>query len=260
MAKGTTFLYKNFFVPRPHFPIQALVNFGGEKIGGKLKGMWRGLWMRWYTERRSDSFCRSQDESQSDRKIICLKSYVPMSSRTQIQQKGKMQSLKTVEFSEYQKIHYQIYMYRPWDCQRQKGCRWNILSESFCDSDMCRPWLVSVTLGVDYSLVNWEIFEGLSLTTTVGRVGAPRYQRRGGKFVSTRVRNFCIVCSAGNPGYAIIRRKWFVLVAARAGKDTTSRAQHPRPVNLSWAARLAWLTSLHAVARCPSRVYPKMCV
>jgi len=38
------------------------------------------------------------------------------------------------------------------------------VSESFCDSDVwCRPWLVSVTLGVDYSLVNWEIFEGLPL-------------------------------------------------------------------------------------------------
>jgi len=33
------------------------------------------------------------------------------------------------------------------------------ISESFCDSDMCRPWLVSVTCGVDYSLVNWETFE-----------------------------------------------------------------------------------------------------
>jgi len=29
-----------------------------------------------------------------------------------------------------------------------------IISESFCDSDMCRLWLVSVTLWVDYSLVN----------------------------------------------------------------------------------------------------------
>jgi len=78
--------------------------------------------MRRYTERRSDNFRRSQDESQSDGKIICLKSYVPMSSKTQIQQKGKIQQLKTVEPSEYQKNHYQIYMYRPQDCQRQKGC------------------------------------------------------------------------------------------------------------------------------------------
>jgi len=79
--------------------------------------------MRWYTERCSDSFRRSQNESQSDGEIICLKSYVPMSSRTQIQQREKLQPLKTVELSEYQKIHYQIYMYRPRDCQRQKGCR-----------------------------------------------------------------------------------------------------------------------------------------
>jgi len=36
---------------------------------------------------------------------------------------------------------------------------WGGVSESFCESDMCRPWLVSVTLGVDSSLVNWEIFK-----------------------------------------------------------------------------------------------------
>jgi len=44
-------------------------------------------------------------------------------------------------------------------------CFWQktIVSESFWNSDMCRPWLVSVTLGVDYSLVNWEIFEKLPL-------------------------------------------------------------------------------------------------
>jgi len=60
--------------------------------------------MRMYTERHSDNFRRSQDESQSDGKIICLKSYVPMSSKTQIQQRGKIQPLKTVELSEYQKF------------------------------------------------------------------------------------------------------------------------------------------------------------
>jgi len=37
------------------------------------------------------------------------------------------------------------------------------LSESFCDSDMCRPWLIAVTLGVDYSLVNWEMLRVYSL-------------------------------------------------------------------------------------------------
>ena len=40
---------------------------------------------------------------------------------------------------------------------------WGGVSESFCDSDMCRMWLVSVTLEVDYSLINWEIFKGLLL-------------------------------------------------------------------------------------------------
>ena len=50
--------------------------------------------MRRYTERRSDNFRRSQDESQSDGKIIALKSYVPMSSKTQIQQRGKIQPLQ----------------------------------------------------------------------------------------------------------------------------------------------------------------------
>jgi len=38
--------------------------------------------MRRCTERCIDNFCRSQDESQSDGKIICLKSYIPMSSKT----------------------------------------------------------------------------------------------------------------------------------------------------------------------------------
>jgi len=36
------------------------------------------------------------------RKIICLESYVPMSSKTQSKQRGKIQPLKTVELSEYQ--------------------------------------------------------------------------------------------------------------------------------------------------------------
>ena len=34
----------------------------------------------------------------------------------------------------------------------------------------------------------------------------------------------------------------------RISKDTTSRAHHPRTVNLSWTARLACLTSLHVGA------------
>ena len=33
--------------------------------------------MRWYTEKCTNSFRRSQDGSQSDGKIICLKSYFP---------------------------------------------------------------------------------------------------------------------------------------------------------------------------------------
>ena len=69
--------------------------------------------MRRYTERRSDNFRRSQDESQSVGKIICLKSDGFISSKTQIQQRGKIQPLKTVELSEYQKNYYQIYMYKP---------------------------------------------------------------------------------------------------------------------------------------------------
>jgi len=35
---------------------------------------------------------------------------------------------------------------------------WGGVSESSCDSGMCRPWLVSVTVGVDL-LVNWEILK-----------------------------------------------------------------------------------------------------
>jgi len=29
LAKGNTFLYKKFFVPQTHFPVQILVNFSG---------------------------------------------------------------------------------------------------------------------------------------------------------------------------------------------------------------------------------------
>ena len=92
--------------------------------------------MRMYTERRSDNFRRSQRDSQSAGKIIAnsLESHVPMSSKTQflsfflpfflkVNKRGnKIQPLKTVELSEYQKIYYQIYMYKPQECQRQKGC------------------------------------------------------------------------------------------------------------------------------------------
>jgi len=38
--------------------------------------------MRKNIERRGNSFLRSRDESQSDGKIICLESYVTMSSNT----------------------------------------------------------------------------------------------------------------------------------------------------------------------------------
>jgi len=126
LAKGTTFLYKKIFVPRTHFPIQILVNFGVGKIWRGIKRYVRRIVDEKDIERLSDNFRRSHDESQSDGKIICLKSYVSMSSKTQIQERGKTQPLKTVELSEYQKIHYKIYMYRPQVCQRQKGCCSNI--------------------------------------------------------------------------------------------------------------------------------------
>ena len=78
--------------------------------------------MRRSTERHSDNFRRSRVESQSDGKIICLESYVTMSSKTQSKQRGKIQAHKTVELSEYQKYDFQIYMYKSQDCQRRKGC------------------------------------------------------------------------------------------------------------------------------------------
>ena len=72
LTKGTTFPYKFFFVPRTHVLVQILVNVGGKFIfGGKLKAdVRRIVWIRRYTERRSDNFRRSQDESQPDVKII----------------------------------------------------------------------------------------------------------------------------------------------------------------------------------------------
>ena len=39
--------------------------------------------------------------------------------------------------------------------------KWGRVSESFFDSNMCTSWLVSVTLGFDYSLINQDILEGL---------------------------------------------------------------------------------------------------
>jgi len=56
--------------------------------------------------------------------------------------------------------------YHLWQCQILSSHKTETvthISESFCNSDMCRPWLVSVTLGIGYYLVNWEIFEALLL-------------------------------------------------------------------------------------------------
>jgi len=64
-------LQKNI-VPQTHVLVQFSVKFGRKFIfGGKLRGdVRRIVWMRRYTVRRSDNFCRSQDESQSDGKMI----------------------------------------------------------------------------------------------------------------------------------------------------------------------------------------------
>jgi len=63
------FSFQMFYVPRTHALVQILVNFGRSFFGGKLKVDVKIIgWMRRYTERRSDNFRRSQDESQSDGK------------------------------------------------------------------------------------------------------------------------------------------------------------------------------------------------
>ena len=49
-----------------------------------------------------------------------------MSSKIQSKQWGKVQPLKTVALWEYQKFHYEIYIYTPQKCRRQKACCWNI--------------------------------------------------------------------------------------------------------------------------------------
>ena len=109
MAKGNTYLYNFFFVTQTHFLVQILVNFGGNFfMAGNRQGYkedcgWEGI-----QKGVATIFSRPQNESQSDGKIICLKSYLPMSSKTQIQQRGKILTLKTFELSEYQKIYYQI--------------------------------------------------------------------------------------------------------------------------------------------------------
>ena len=76
LAKDTTFIYKKNFVPRTHVLVQIFVNFGMNFFGGKLnEDVTRVVdenktkqHIR-YTERRSDNFHRSQDESQSDGKM-----------------------------------------------------------------------------------------------------------------------------------------------------------------------------------------------
>ena len=69
-AKRYHFLSIIFFVPRTHVLVQILVIFGGIFFGGKLKVDVRRIVMGMYTERCSDNFRRSQDESQSDGEII----------------------------------------------------------------------------------------------------------------------------------------------------------------------------------------------
>jgi len=80
------FSLSHFFVPRTHFLVQILVNFGGNFfLGGNLKrGMWEELWMRRYTERRSDNFRRSQDESQVDGKIVVWSHMFPCPRRRKV--------------------------------------------------------------------------------------------------------------------------------------------------------------------------------
>ena len=78
--------------------------------------------MRKNIQRRSNNFLGSRDESQSDEKIICLESYVTMSYKTPRKEKEKIQPPQNVELSEYNKVYYQIYVYKLQDCQRRKGC------------------------------------------------------------------------------------------------------------------------------------------
>ena len=49
-----------------------------------------------------------------------------MSYKTPRKEKEKIQPPQSVELSEYNKVYYQIYVYKPQDCQRRKGCCWNI--------------------------------------------------------------------------------------------------------------------------------------
>ena len=124
--KVLLFLIRIFLYRGPHFPIQTLVNFCGGGNWREIKRDLRRIVDEMVYRKVQQQFSQISGWISVGRENNLSQVIFPMSSRTQIQQRGKIQPLKTVELSEYEKIHYQIYMYRPRDCQRQKGCRWNI--------------------------------------------------------------------------------------------------------------------------------------
>ena len=73
---------------------------------------------------------------------------------------------------------------------------------------MCRPWLVSVTLGVDYSVVNWEI---LMVSTSVG----------AGPFQGTGKPRLCLGCPLVQSQF--IFQPWYQRALFNESKNGLSR-------------------------------------
>jgi len=109
-----------------------------------------------------------------------------MSSKTQSKQRGKIQPLKTVELGEYQKMYYQIYMYKPQECQRQKGCCWNIYVTTL-DYTLSSVHGYIFILPARTPFGRWELFrmaprghvQTLMLRTWERRQASYRFVRRG---------------------------------------------------------------------------------
>jgi len=124
--KVLLFLARKFSYRGPMFWYKLQSTLAGKNIGGKLKGDARRHVDEKVYRKAQGQISQISGWISVGRENNCLESYVLMSSKTQSEQRGKIQPLKTVELAEYQKNCYQIYMYKSQECQRQKGCCWNI--------------------------------------------------------------------------------------------------------------------------------------
>jgi len=101
--KVLLFLTRNFFLPRTHVLVQILVNFGGQNWREIKRGCEENCDKK-VNRKAPRQFSQISGWISVGRENNYLESYIPMSSKTQSKQRGKIQPLKNVELSEYQKI------------------------------------------------------------------------------------------------------------------------------------------------------------